>query len=167
MLLLAATNRVDVLDPALLRPGRLSRKVRVPLPDEPGRRDVLAVHLRSTPLAPGVGRAEAAARLAAVTSGFSGAELANVVNEAALLAARRDREVVTLRDLLEGVQRTRFGVDGRTRGPDGVADLTTRVRSWLLNAAASGSLGGSLEGDDFTAGGGGGDRRVRTSTGPG
>lgn len=89
VLLLAATNRQDVLDPALCRAGRISRRVMVPLPDEKGRRDILLVHLRHTACQGGQeGKLAAAAAVAAVTPGFSGAELQNVVNEAALLAVR-------------------------------------------------------------------------------
>jgi cell division protease FtsH len=82
-----------VLDPALVRPGRLSRRVVVPLPDERGRADILAVHLRGVPLAPELDRGSVCRALAKLTGGFSGAELANVVNEAALLAGRKEAEV--------------------------------------------------------------------------
>ncbi len=81
-----------MLDPALTRPGRLSRRVAVPLPDEAARGAILGVHMRGTPLTPGVERAGVCAALARVTGGLSGAELANVVNEAALLAGRRGAE---------------------------------------------------------------------------
>ncbi len=83
----------QVLDPALTRPGRLSRRVVVPLPDERGRADILAVHMRVVPLAPELDRSSACRALAKITGGFSGAELANVVNEAALLAGRKEAEV--------------------------------------------------------------------------
>ena len=83
----------QVLDPALTRPGRLSRRVAVPLPDEPARAAILGVHLRGTPLAPGSDRRALCNVLARLTGGLSGAELANVVNEAALLAGRRGAEV--------------------------------------------------------------------------
>lgn len=82
-----------MLDPALTRPGRLSRRVVVPLPDERGRADILAVHMRVVPLAPELDRSSACRALAKITGGFSGAELANVVNEAALLAGRKEAEV--------------------------------------------------------------------------
>jgi cell division protease FtsH len=85
---------MQVLDPALTRPGRLSRRVVVPLPDERGRADILQVHLRVVPLAPELDRASACRALAKITGGFSGAELANVVNEAALLAGRKEAEVI-------------------------------------------------------------------------
>lgn len=94
VLLLAATNRPEVLDRALLRPGRISRRVAVPLPDEAGRRAILAVHLASTPMEAGGYKDSAIGYLAALTAGFSGAELQNVVNEGALLAARRDASEV-------------------------------------------------------------------------
>lgn len=122
-----------MLDPALLRPGRLSRKVVVPLPSEEGRRDILAVHLRGVPLGPDDPLGEVLIRLARVTSGFSGAELANVVNEASLLAARKTQDFVTFRELLEGVQRTRYGVNGQSPGPAG--SLQQTLNNWLLNLA--------------------------------
>lgn len=113
IVLLAATNRAEVLDPALLRPGRLSRKVNVPLPDLQGRTDILVVHLKNIPVEGGAqGVAQAAEVVARLSAGFSGADLANVVNEAAFLAARRDADVVSLDDLGEAVLRTRFGVNG-------------------------------------------------------
>lgn len=114
IVLLAATNRAEVLDPALLRPGRLSRKVNVPLPSEEGRAAILRVHLRKIPVDDLEGAATAVARL---SSGMSGAELANCVNEAAFLAARREAEVVTMEDLTEAILRERFGVNGPTALP--------------------------------------------------
>ncbi len=83
----------QVLDKALTRPGRLSRRVVVPLPDERGRAAILAVHLRPTPMLSPAAKAEACAAIARLTGGFSGAELANVANEAALLAVRKGAEV--------------------------------------------------------------------------
>lgn len=91
VILIAATNRPDVLDPALLRPGRFDRQVVVPNPDITGREKILRVHMRNVPLAPDVD----AKVLARGTPGFSGADLSNLVNEAALLAARRNKRVVT------------------------------------------------------------------------
>lgn len=111
VLLLAATNRPEVLDPALLRPGRISRRIVVPLPDRPGRREILGVHLRSIPMESLEFKAEAIDYLSSLTMGFSGAELYNVVNEGALLAARRNEDVVSLTDLVNGVTRTRNGVN--------------------------------------------------------
>lgn len=108
VLVLAATNRAEALDPALLRPGRLTRRVFVGPPDYAGRTQILAVHLR------GVETSETLATtcdaVARVTGGFTGAELANVVNEGVLLAARDDREVVTVDDLFSGAERTKNGV---------------------------------------------------------
>lgn len=92
VILIAATNRADVLDPALLRPGRFDRRVYVPKPDVRGRRGILKVHTRKTPMAGDVDLDI----LAQGTSGFSGADLANLVNEAALLAARNDAKVITM-----------------------------------------------------------------------
>lgn len=111
ILLLAATNRPDVLDKALLRPGRISRRVVVPLPDVAGRRDILAVHMANVPMESDEYKALCADRIAELTPGFSGAELFNAVNEGALLAARRDGTLVTLTDYVNGVQRTRDGVN--------------------------------------------------------
>lgn len=114
ILLLAATNRPEVLDKALLRPGRISRRIVVPLPDEKGRRDILAVHMRKVPMESEKYKNLCTEHLATVTQGFSGAELFNVVNEGALLAARRAGEYVTLTDYVQGVNRTRHGVNART-----------------------------------------------------
>jgi cell division protease FtsH len=91
VIILAATNRPDVLDPALLRPGRFDRQIMVPNPDVGGREKILRVHMRKVPLAPDVD----ARTIARATPGFSGADLANLVNEAALLAARRNKRLVT------------------------------------------------------------------------
>ncbi|CAL5223140.1 g5605 [Coccomyxa viridis] len=136
VLLLAATNRPEVLDPALTRPGRLSRRVVVPLPDERGRADILAVHMRVVPLAPELDRSSACRALAKITGGFSGAELANVVNEAALLAGRKEAEVVGMSELVEATQRTRFGVNG------GQASVLSGPRNWVrrLNDAVLDSV---------------------------
>ena len=92
VILIAATNRPDVLDPALLRPGRFDRHVVVPNPDLGGREKILRVHMRKVPLAPDVDPRT----IARGTPGFSGADLANLVNEGALLAARRGKRVVTM-----------------------------------------------------------------------
>ena len=84
---------LQVLDAALTRPGRLSRKVVVPLPDEVGRAQIMAVHLRNTPMASELEKFNACRTVARISAGLSGAELANVCNEAALLAGRRSAEV--------------------------------------------------------------------------
>src|SRR3546814_15378978 len=92
IIIIAATNRPDVLDPALLRPGRFDRQVVVPRPDIEGREKILAVHMKQVPLAPDVQPRV----IARGTPGFSGADLANLVNEAALLAARRGKRLAAL-----------------------------------------------------------------------
>lgn len=116
VVLLAATNRADVLDPALLRPGRLSRKVNVPLPNLRGRAAITRVHLRGKPIEGGVeGFDRAAEMVALLGNGLSGAELGNVVNEAAFLAARRDSSTISVEDLQTAVFRTRFGINGSPR----------------------------------------------------
>ncbi len=105
VIVLAATNRPEVLDPALLRPGRFDRRVFVPAPDKDGRRKILEVHTRSVPLADDVDLD----RLAATTPGMVGADLANLANEAALLAARRGHEKVTMSDFADALERILLG----------------------------------------------------------
>mgnify|MGYP001259507262 CR=1 FL=1 len=105
VVVMAATNRVDILDSALLRPGRFDRRIHVDLPDRAARTAILEVHARGKPLAAGVNLAELAAR----TTGMSGADLANVMNEAAILSARRDADVIAMDVLLEAVDRTIAG----------------------------------------------------------
>ena len=105
VIVIAATNRADVLDPALLRPGRFDRQVTVGLPDRRGREGILAVHTRSLPLAPDVDLA----LMARKTIGFSGADLANVCNEAAILTARETRTEITLDDFEEAVDKVMMG----------------------------------------------------------
>jgi cell division protease FtsH len=111
VILIAATNRPDVLDPALLRPGRFDRQVVVPRPDVKGREEILRVHARRIPLAPNVELKV----LARGTPGFSGADLANLVNEAALLAARRDKNAVTELELDEAIDRASLGLERKSR----------------------------------------------------
>ncbi len=105
IILLAATNQPDVLDRALLRPGRFDRRVVVNLPDRKGREAILAVHTRLVPLAADVSLGE----IAATTPGLSGADLRNLVNEAALLAARRDQQMVRQRDFLDALEKIVLG----------------------------------------------------------
>jgi len=105
VIVLAATNRPDVLDPALLRPGRFDRTITVNAPDQKGRAEILAVHTRNVSLAPGVSLEE----VASSTPGMTGAELANLVNEAALLAARQGRDAVTQRDLGDALEKIQLG----------------------------------------------------------
>jgi cell division protease FtsH len=110
VILIAATNRPDVLDPALLRPGRFDRQVVVPNPDIAGREKILKVHMRKVPLAPDVD----ARVIARGTPGFSGADLANLVNEAALLAARRNRRVVTMAEFEAAKDKVMMGAERRS-----------------------------------------------------
>ena len=105
VILIAATNRPDVLDPALLRPGRFDRQVVVPPPDVRGRKRILEVHARRTPLAPDVDLD----RLASATPGMSGADLENLVNEAALLAAKQNKDFVSMREFEEAREKLIMG----------------------------------------------------------
>jgi cell division protease FtsH len=110
VILIAATNRPDVLDPALLRPGRFDRQVVVDWPDVKGREGILRVHTREIPLSPDVDLK----RLAQETPGMSGADLANMVNEAALLAARRNKKKVEMQDLEDARDKVTLGVERRS-----------------------------------------------------
>ena len=110
VILIAATNRPDVLDPALLRPGRFDRQVVVPNPDVVGREKILKVHMRKTPLAEGVEPRV----IARGTPGFSGADLANLVNEAALLAARKGRRTVSMQEFEEAKDKVMLGSERRS-----------------------------------------------------
>ena len=109
VIVISATNRPEVLDPALLRPGRFDRRVAVQPPDTVGRRKILDVHTRSVPLHPDVDLD----RLAATTPGMVGADLANIVNEAALTAARRGHDVVTMADLHDSLEKLVLGSERR------------------------------------------------------
>ncbi len=110
VILIAATNRPDVLDPALLRPGRFDRQVVVPNPDVAGREQILKVHIRNVPLAPNVDLKV----LARGTPGFSGADLANLVNEAALMAARRNKRLVTMQEFEDAKDKVMMGAERRS-----------------------------------------------------
>ncbi len=110
VIIIAATNRPDVLDPALLRPGRFDRQITVNLPDVKGREEILRVHAKRVKLAEGVDLAVAARG----TPGYSGAELANVINEAALLAARRGLKAITQAELEEARDKVRWGKERRS-----------------------------------------------------
>jgi cell division protease FtsH len=110
VILIAATNRPDVLDPALLRPGRFDRQIVVPNPDINGREKILKVHMKKVPLAPDVN----ANVIARGTPGFSGADLANLVNEAALLAARRNKRLVTMREFEEAKDKVMMGAERKS-----------------------------------------------------
>jgi cell division protease FtsH len=111
IILIAATNRPDILDPALLRPGRFDRQIVVDRPDRNGRRKILEVHSKGKPLAPEIDLDT----LAAGTPGFTGADLANLVNEAALLAARRGKKTIEQEELEEGIMRVIAGPEKKTR----------------------------------------------------
>ncbi|CAN1724700.1 ATP-dependent zinc metalloprotease FtsH [Hyphomicrobium sp. 1Nfss2.1] len=110
IILIAATNRPDVLDPALLRPGRFDRQITVPNPDVAGREKILRVHMRKVPVAPNVDPRV----LARGTPGFSGADLANLVNEAALLAARRNKRLVTQSEFEDSKDKVMMGAERRS-----------------------------------------------------
>jgi cell division protease FtsH len=111
IILIAATNRPDILDPALLRPGRFDRQVVVDRPDRKGRKQILEVHTRGKPLA----KAIELDALAGQTPGFTGADLANLVNEAALLTARQGRREISMHELEEGIMRVIAGPEKKTR----------------------------------------------------
>ncbi|BBP06006.1 ATP-dependent zinc metalloprotease FtsH [Sulfuriferula plumbiphila] len=111
LIILAATNRPEILDPALLRAGRFDRQVLVDRPDKKGRVDILKVHVKKIKLAPDVDLEQ----VAALTTGFSGADLANLVNEAALMATRRRAEGVTLDDFTRAVERIIAGLEKKNR----------------------------------------------------
>jgi len=111
VIIMAATNRPEILDPALLRPGRFDRTVAVDRPDVKGRTAILHIHAKEVKLAPDVDLHKLAVR----TPGFAGADLANVVNEAALLAARRDKNSITMSELEEAVERSVAGLERKSR----------------------------------------------------
>jgi len=110
IIIVAATNRPDVLDPALLRPGRFDRQVVVPIPDIEGREKILGVHMKKVPLAPDVN----SRTIARGTPGFSGADLANLVNEAALLAARRNKRLVAMQEFEDAKDKVMMGAERRS-----------------------------------------------------
>jgi len=110
IIVIAATNRPDILDMALLRPGRFDRRIVVPMPDVRGREEILSVHVRKVPLAEDVDLKV----IARSTPGFSGADLANLINEAALLAARKGQNSVTMKDLEEAKDKVLMGVERRS-----------------------------------------------------
>ncbi|MEQ8673665.1 MAG: ATP-dependent zinc metalloprotease FtsH [Aggregatilineales bacterium] len=111
VIIVAATNRPDILDPALLRPGRFDRKVIMDNPDVSGRLDILKVHAKGKPLAPSVDLES----IAKITAGFSGADLENLINEAAILAARRNLKTIGMSELQESMERVVMGPERKTR----------------------------------------------------
>ncbi|MCI8304764.1 MAG: ATP-dependent zinc metalloprotease FtsH [Lawsonibacter sp.] len=123
VIVLAATNRQDILDPALLRPGRFDRQIYVGLPDIKGREDILKVHARQKPLAEDVVLRD----VAKATSGFTGADLENLLNEAALLAARQDRRFLTRADLHDAMLKVIAGPEKRSRV---VTERTRRLTAY-------------------------------------
>ena len=110
VIVIAATNRPDILDPALLRPGRFDRQVTVNYPDMKGRREILAVHAKGKPLAPDVDLDT----IASSTAGFTGADLENLLNESALLAARRKKKAITMKEIEEATVKVVVGTEKRS-----------------------------------------------------
>ncbi len=111
IIVMAATNRADILDPALLRPGRFDRQINVNLPDVKGREQILKVHARNKPMAPDVNFKT----VARITAGFSGAELANLLNEAAILAARAGKKLIGNLELYDGINKVLMGPQKKSR----------------------------------------------------
>ncbi len=111
IIVMAATNRADILDPALLRPGRFDRQIAVHMPDVRGREEIFKVHARNKPLAPDVDFKV----LARATSGFSGADIANLLNESAILCARANRTMITMEDIYEGIDKVIMGPQKKSR----------------------------------------------------
>ncbi|CAI0451240.1 unnamed protein product [Linum tenue] len=129
VVVVAATNRPEALDPALCRPGRFSRKVFVGEPDEEGRRKILAIHLRDVPLEEDT---ELICDLvASLTPGLVGADLANIVNEAALLAARRGGETVAREDVMEAIERAKFGINDKKLRPSSISKEIGKLFPWV------------------------------------
>ena len=110
VVIMAATNRPEILDPALVRPGRFDRQIQITLPTEPGRLEILTIHTRDMPISTDVNLD----RLAKITAGFSGAELANIANEASLLAIRRDSRTVSMQDFDLAIERVVAGLQRKT-----------------------------------------------------
>ena len=149
VILIAATNRPDVLDPALLRPGRFDRQVVVPNPDIIGREKILKVHVRNVPLAPNVDLKV----LARGTPGFSGADLMNLVNEAALMAARRNKRLVTMAEFEDAKDKVMMGAERRSTAmtqAEKELDRLSRGRSRYPGAQRAGCRP-AAQGDDHSA----------------
>ncbi|XP_020573816.1 probable inactive ATP-dependent zinc metalloprotease FTSHI 3, chloroplastic isoform X2 [Phalaenopsis equestris] len=129
VIVIAATNRPEALDPALCRPGRFSRKVLVGEPDLEGRKNILAVHVRGVPLEeePLI----ICNLVASLTPGFVGADLANIVNEAALLAARRGGETVCREDFLLAIERAKFGINEKPLSPIAIKRSISKWFPWM------------------------------------
>ena len=149
IILIAATNRPDVLDPALLRPGRFDRQITVPNPDVAGREKILKVHMRKVPLAPDVDPK----RIARGTPGFSGADLANLVNEAALLAARRNKRLVTQQEFEDAKDKVMMGAERRSMVMTEEEKLATAYHEAghaIVNLQGAGRRS-AAQGDDHSA----------------
>ncbi|XP_073292977.1 probable inactive ATP-dependent zinc metalloprotease FTSHI 3, chloroplastic isoform X2 [Primulina huaijiensis] len=129
VVVIAATNRPEALDPALCRPGRFSRKVYVGEPDEDGRKKILAIHLRGIPL--DEDKHLISNLVASLTQGFVGADLANIVNEAALLAARRGAESVSREDIMEAIERAKYGINEKQRNPNTIRRELGKLFPWM------------------------------------
>lgn len=129
VIVIAATNRPEALDPALCRPGRFSRKVLVGQPDEEGRRKILAVHLRDVPLEENPNLI--CSLVASLTPGYVGADLANIVNEAALLAARRGGETISREDFMEAIERSKFGINNKKLRSNTINTELERLFPWM------------------------------------
>ncbi|XP_015070240.1 probable inactive ATP-dependent zinc metalloprotease FTSHI 3, chloroplastic [Solanum pennellii] len=129
IIVVAATNRPEALDAALCRPGRFSRKILVGEPDEDGRRKILAVHLREVPLEEDL---ELVCNLvASLTQGLVGADLANIVNEAALLAARRGADCVSREDIMEAIERAKFGINDKQYTQSAIGKELEKLFPWV------------------------------------
>jgi cell division protease FtsH len=137
IVVIAATNRLDTLDPAVLRPGRFTRKIPIPLPDREGRQAILAVHAKGKPLAPSVDLAG----VARMTAGFSGADLADLLNESAILAARRESPTIVTEDIRGAMLKVALGV-GRKRS------MPKRERSIIAAHEAGHAICGRVTGDN-------------------
>jgi cell division protease FtsH len=137
VVVIAATNRLDTLDPAVLRPGRFTRKIAIPLPDREGREAILRVHAKGKPLDPSVDLAG----VARMTAGFSGADLADLLNESAILAARRESPVIVTEDIRGAMLKVALGV-GRKRS------MPTRERSIIAAHEAGHAICGRIMGDN-------------------
>src|SRR5699024_7790336 len=111
IIVMAATNRADILDPALMRPGRFDRQIYVNIPDVKGREEIFKVHSRHKPLAPAVNFKS----LARLTSGVTGADIENLLNEAAILAARANRKLITMEDISEAINKVIAGPAKKSR----------------------------------------------------
>lgn len=129
VVVIAATNRPEALDQALCRPGRFSRKVFVGEPDEAGRKKILAIHFREVPIDEDVDLI--CNLVASLTQGFVGADLANIVNEAALLAARRGAACVSREDVMEAIERAKFGINDRQSGPTSIGKELGKLFPWM------------------------------------